>query len=828
MDPPQDPFYFDPVGGDVPLPESPIWPGVARTPGFFRARAEQRFNLPYQTVENSDGVYDSLRVITNRRRFSRDSTETLAMGYDRGILREGNPPDGQWSRSSDGRALEVRIPWMLLNFTDPSEHRVLQGPKGESGIQGKSLEEAFPTRRVEGIGMVMGMREADGSWRNWPESGDPSDVALFTWPTWEEPAWEARARPVYQVLRDTFRELEGWNPVSPGQGSFPWSGRPVPPPSQVGPPRADTIPATPPQLASSVREEAADAWNRGDTEVAETLYESILAADSSDARALHRLALIHGWRNEFSTALELFDRLLREEPENLEAGVDRARVLAWQGELGQAIQALDRILEGRPDYPPALEARAQFQSWAGEYSEALTSYDRLLGITQDPTGVLLAQARILGWASRVEESQALYDSILAQNPGDLEARLGEARLLAVSDQAGSAVARYRVILQDHPGNLEARQGLARALTWSGRLPEGEEAWRSSMKASPEDLVSRVGLAQNLRWQGRNAAALGVLEAADPAQKEKPDFLEQLRWVRASLAPMAGFSLIREGDSDDNVMTTLQMTGGWNPWPRIAVRGEAYRRELARVQAGPDLTHNSLGVNLQAEYQMEPGWVFSVGTGGVRTDGPGRDSFSTLKAEVSSPGRYSYGGAVKLSRYPLDATAQLVERGVRVGVVDLSGRWAPAPGWQLAGSAGVGTFTGEEENQRLHANLRLDRRLPGGWTLGLSHRYFAFDKKLAEFYFDPDYFGLTELASRWTWAAGRFSFLAEAAPGAQKIGSGGKLGAALRASTRVAFRFEPGKELSVSAGYSSAGLQSFSTEDGEYRYRALILSGNWVF
>ncbi len=805
------------MGADTPLPESRTWDGVARTPGFFRARAEQRFNRPYRTVENRDGVFDSLLVITNRRRFSRDSTETLGLGYDRGVLREGEPPDGQWTRSADGRAVEVRIPWMLLNFTDPSQRRILQGPEGQEGAPGEWLEGLLPTRRVEGIGLVLGMRGPEGAWRNWPEIGDPSAVASFRWPTWEEPSWSARRRPVFEVLRETFLELEQWDPTSPGQGPDPWSGL-------RGPPSPGAIP----QLAPSVRDDAATAWNQGDMEVAESLYLSILAADSSDIQALHRLALIHGWRNEHSVALGLFERLLEEDPGNLEARVDRARVLAWQGQLDQAISALDLILETSPEFPPALEAKAQFQSWAGEFAEALSSYDRLLGITQDPTGVLLAQARVLGWASRVQESLALYDSVLAQNPQDLEARLGAARLLAVSGQGNSAVDRYRGILGDHPGNLEARQGLARTLTWSGLLPEGEGAWRSSLAAAPEDLVSRVGLAQNLRWQGRSAAALSVLEAADAAQRESPDLLEQLRWVRASLDPRAGFSLVREGDSDENTMTTLQLTGGWNPLPRLTVQGEAYTKQLEQVRSGPDLARVSRGVNFRADYQMEPGWIFSVGAGGARTDGSGRGSFTSLKAGVSSPARYRYGGGLSFGRYPLDATAQLVERGVRVEVADLSGRWAPAPGWQVAGSAGVGDFTGEEENRRLHASLRVDRRLRGGWTVGLSHRYFAFDENLAEFYFDPDYFGLTEVSARWLREKGRLGFLAEAAPGLQKIGSGGSPGGALRASVRLTYRLEPGKELSLSGGYSSAGLQTFSAEEADYRYRALIIGGSWVF
>ena len=820
-DPSQNPFRFDQVGSGTLPPQTPVWPGNATVPGVFRARAEQRFNVPYVTLRNEDGVYDSLRVITNRRRFARDSTETLGMGYDRGILREGEAPDGQWIWSPDGRTLEVRIPWMLLNFTDPSRRRLLQGSGDESGQPHVDPGGELPTRVVEGIGLVMGILTTDGEWRSWPRSGVASDVAHFTWPTWDEPTWQARTRPVFNVLGETFRELEGWDPTGAGEGSFPWSSeKPEEEPAEKESP-SQQLP-----LGDPDPERANEAWNQGDTEGAARLYRDIMAADPADTRALHRLALISAWDDQHAQALSFFDQLLILEPGNLEARVDRARVLAWQGDIDEALGALDRILEVQPDHIQALEAKAQFQAWAGEYSAALSSYDRLVGISQDPTGILLEQARILGWASRLRESQSVYDSILAVNPQNLEARLGQARLLTFSNRTDEAVGRYETILGDHPDNLEARRGLARTLTWGGYLPEGEEAWRSSLAGSPEDLVSRVGLAQNLRWQGRNAAALEILEGADSVQKENPDYLEQLQWIRSTLAPRSGVSFIREVDSDENAMTTARVTGGWNAIPRLAVRANAYTRSMR--QRAMDLTGSSWGVSLHASYQLEPGWMFSAGAGGTRTDGSGTASFSSLNADVTSPGRYRFGGGIRLSRYPLDATAQLVEQGVRVGLADVSGRWTPAPGWQIAGSTGAGTFTGAEANQRVHVNVRVDRRLRGGWTAGLSHRYFGFEKDLNEAYFDPDFFGLTEVAGRWLWEPGRWGLLLEAAPGLQKIGSDGDLAGALRASARLAYRLAPGREVSFSGGYSSAGLQSFSTGDSDYRYRAFILGGSWVF
>lgn len=205
-DPPSNPFAIDPVGAGPGSPDAP--PDVDHPlPGYFRGRFQQRFNRPYLTRPNEDGVYDSLRVVTNRRRFGRDGTEFAALGYDRGILWPGGPPDGLWQRG-DG-VLEVRIPWMLLNVTDPSQRRVLQD--ADATARG-----AFGTTTVDDIRIVAAARDGDG-WRAWPATGRAEDVARFTWPTWDEPRWRARIRPVYGAMRETYRSMDP--PVLQGGGS---------------------------------------------------------------------------------------------------------------------------------------------------------------------------------------------------------------------------------------------------------------------------------------------------------------------------------------------------------------------------------------------------------------------------------------------------------------------------------------------------------------------------------------------------------------------------------------------------------------------------------
>jgi hypothetical protein len=180
-------------------------------PGFFRGRYLREVQVPLVSRPSDDGVYDSLRVITSRIRYGRDTTVYAAKGYDWGVLPRGPLPDGLWERGSGGE-VEVRIPWQLLNVSDPSSRRVLHEPthRYEEGGQLGAVV-------VDGIRIVALARHG-GEWRQWPASGSRADVPLFTWDTWEQPRWRARARPAYDALRDAWNRLDA--PVLNEQGAI--------------------------------------------------------------------------------------------------------------------------------------------------------------------------------------------------------------------------------------------------------------------------------------------------------------------------------------------------------------------------------------------------------------------------------------------------------------------------------------------------------------------------------------------------------------------------------------------------------------------------------
>jgi len=165
-------------------------------PGFFTGRWAMEHDRPLRPVVRRDGDYRAGRVLPNRLRFGRSGEEFAAAGYERGVLTPGPLPDGDWERLPDG-ALEIRIPWLLLNVSDPSSRRVLLDAPDAAG------EEPFGTTVVDAIGITLGARSGN-RWTTTPADG----VARFTWETWDEPAWQTRRRPAFAAMRELFRELE--------------------------------------------------------------------------------------------------------------------------------------------------------------------------------------------------------------------------------------------------------------------------------------------------------------------------------------------------------------------------------------------------------------------------------------------------------------------------------------------------------------------------------------------------------------------------------------------------------------------------------------------
>ena len=145
-------------------------------------------------ARRQDGVFDSLFVTTNRWRIGRDGRTYPARGVNRGRLRFGRAQEttlADWWVDPTAGLIEVRLPWALLNVTDPSSRRVMTRIRGDGH---------FETAVTDGFRFALAVaRRGSGEVETWTPAGGP-----YAWPTWEAPAWHERLKPAYAAMRDVW------------------------------------------------------------------------------------------------------------------------------------------------------------------------------------------------------------------------------------------------------------------------------------------------------------------------------------------------------------------------------------------------------------------------------------------------------------------------------------------------------------------------------------------------------------------------------------------------------------------------------------------------
>ncbi len=157
---------------------------------------------PVITRNRKDARFDSLFIVTNRARFGRDGTFFQAKGYDRGHLVHGTEAAStlsDWYLDERAGLLQLRIPWDLLNVTDPSTRTLLHDGRS-SGPFGTAIAENFHVgaavyRKGERRGVVGALPELDsGGWR-------AAAFVPWRWTGWTQPRYHTRLKPVYDSIK---------------------------------------------------------------------------------------------------------------------------------------------------------------------------------------------------------------------------------------------------------------------------------------------------------------------------------------------------------------------------------------------------------------------------------------------------------------------------------------------------------------------------------------------------------------------------------------------------------------------------------------------------
>ena len=164
-------------------------------------------NPPFKTVANDAGKWDSLVVVTNRRRISRDGKIFDAIGYNRNRLlyaRQSEATLADWYANEATGVIELRIPWGMLHVTDPSSRSVLFGaadphtPLAATTDGFRFVVESYDPQNPAAGGDELPRGTSPGSF---------ATPTTWTWPAWEVPQWHAEIKPLFAAMQRAFADI---------------------------------------------------------------------------------------------------------------------------------------------------------------------------------------------------------------------------------------------------------------------------------------------------------------------------------------------------------------------------------------------------------------------------------------------------------------------------------------------------------------------------------------------------------------------------------------------------------------------------------------------
>jgi tetratricopeptide (TPR) repeat protein len=172
----------------------------------------EHFRRPIWVGRRFDAVFDTLFALTNRPRFTGEGKLIRGQGLNLGRLTYGRSAENSiadWFYDEASGMLQLRLPWLLLNVSDPSSRQVLFESDLPRALDPKEGE---PESRLTGV-PTDGFRIAAVALFPGPDLAgtipalDPygnwllASFNTWTWKTWEEPTWHEYRKPAYYAFQ---------------------------------------------------------------------------------------------------------------------------------------------------------------------------------------------------------------------------------------------------------------------------------------------------------------------------------------------------------------------------------------------------------------------------------------------------------------------------------------------------------------------------------------------------------------------------------------------------------------------------------------------------
>ncbi|MCX7975273.1 MAG: tetratricopeptide repeat protein [Candidatus Aminicenantes bacterium] len=150
-------------------------------------------------TNNANGIFSEI-ITVYRRRFSRNGKIFEEKIYNASPLKEGQ--DFRYFEEKD--LLELRIPWSLLNFLDPSNRRIIYADKNNPPTEGlRILALAYrPAGKQEAQAIARPPLEKI------QKTMELMKINYYRWSKWKEPTYQTRLKKSFYVLKELYHQTK--------------------------------------------------------------------------------------------------------------------------------------------------------------------------------------------------------------------------------------------------------------------------------------------------------------------------------------------------------------------------------------------------------------------------------------------------------------------------------------------------------------------------------------------------------------------------------------------------------------------------------------------
>ena len=247
-------------------------------------------------------------------------------------------------------------------------------------------------------------------------------------------------------------------------------------------------------------------------EEAVRLYDAIVRADPSNAKAHAQMGLALAGLGRYEEAVASYDRA-----ESLDAGraathLGRGQSLAMMGRYEEAVASYDRAIGLDAALVDAHLLRMIALVDAGRREEALAACERVASLDDPPPRAHMLRGKTLARMGRREEALAAYDKSISMDGYDEAAHLHRANLLAETGRREEALAAYDAAIELDPQYAEAHLKKADLLYDMDEYDESICSYNRAIRLAPGNAGALAGKGRVLERLGRAADAARCYEA----------------------------------------------------------------------------------------------------------------------------------------------------------------------------------------------------------------------------------------------------------------------------------------------------------------------------